>query len=131
MIKPGTERKQLHFVRLFDDFLCDPVIRGLSATAFGMVIYLAASYRGGDPERLSVPYRFFLWSPSAISRGFKELKDKGVIELVEPGGLQGAAGKRAVSVYRFTPDFQRLMRFGQRSVKVAPVKKRQLRIQKR
>jgi len=110
--------KEAHFVRLYDSFVDDVVIRGLSAMAFRFLVRLCLSWRGGDVCHLTAPVSCFAESWHTVARARQELVEKGVIEILEPGGLyatrQGGQ-RRCPATYRLTPRYLELAAFGMKN----------------
>lgn len=116
LYKPGDERPELHFLRIYEDWWNDPVFKACTVYEQMVTLRLLDSYRGGDKDRLTAPYSLFSWAPDTINKGFKGVVRKGIFEVVEPGRF--IKGKGKPTVYRLTPKYRRLARFGKVSVKV-------------
>jgi len=109
--QPGV-RRQLHYVRLFDDFLDDPAVRSLTSRGFRTTVELLKSYRGGDDYDLTLSYGHSPMARHTTNKGLKDVQESGIYYKVQQGRAQD--GKNIVSKYRLTPKYFKMARLGQK-----------------
>lgn len=108
----ADEMRQLHFVRLFEDFLDDPGIRSLTPRGFRVTVDLLKSYRGGHDYDLTLPFNHSSMSRHTTSKGLKEVQERGIFYKVQQGGARDRMN--VLSKYRLTPKYFKMARLGQK-----------------